>query len=47
LTADCWRYDELTVAGWLVLRFAWEQVMFQQDWVARMVAGAVEQRLAA
>jgi very-short-patch-repair endonuclease len=47
LTADCWRYDELTVAGWLVLRFAWEQVMFQQDWVSRMVAGAVQQRLAA
>jgi hypothetical protein len=47
LVADCWRYDELTVAGWLVLRFAWEQVMFEYDWVVRMIAGAVAQRLAA
>jgi very-short-patch-repair endonuclease len=46
LVADCWRYDELTVAGWLVLRFAWEQVMFQQEWVAAMVAGAVRRRAA-
>jgi hypothetical protein len=47
LVADCWRYDELTVAGWLVLRFAWEQVMFEYDWVVRMIAGAVAQRRAA
>jgi very-short-patch-repair endonuclease len=47
LAADCWRYDELTVAGWLVLRFAWEHVMFERDWVVRMIAGAVVQRQAA
>jgi hypothetical protein len=47
LVSDCWRYDELTVAGWLVLRFAWEQVMFEYDWVVRMIAGAVARRLAA
>ena len=30
---DCWRYDELVIRGWTVLRFAWEHVMFDQDWV--------------
>ncbi|HET7801538.1 MAG TPA: hypothetical protein VFL38_14035 [Humibacillus xanthopallidus] len=42
LSSDCWRYDELVLAGWRVLRFTWEQVMFQQVWVRsvlqRMVA---------
>ena len=47
LVTDCWRYNQLTVAGWLVLRFAWEQVMFEGEWVVRMIAGAVAQRLAA
>lgn len=47
LVTDCWRYNQLIVAGWLVLRFAWEQVMFEWDWVVRMIAGAVAQRLAA
>jgi very-short-patch-repair endonuclease len=37
LEADCRRYDELVRRGWLVLRFAWEQVMFDQTWVAQMV----------
>lgn len=47
LVTDCWRYNQLTVAGWLVLRFAWEQVMVEYDWVARMIAAAVARRLAA
>jgi len=47
LVTDCWRYNQLTVAGWLVLRFAWEQVMFEYDWVVRIIAAAVAQRLAA
>lgn len=47
LVTDCWRYNQLIVAGWLVLRFAWEQVMFEWEWVGRMIAGAVAQRLAA
>ena len=38
LAADCRRYDELVREGWLVLRFAWEQVMFDADWVAGVVA---------
>lgn len=41
LRRDCRRYDDLVVAGWIVLRFAWEDVMFDQDWVGSAVAGAV------
>jgi very-short-patch-repair endonuclease len=37
LARDCRRYDELVAAGWRVLRFAWEHVMFEGDWVAQMV----------
>ncbi len=37
LAHDCRRYDELTVRGWRVLRFAWEQVMFDPEWVLAMV----------
>lgn len=33
LASDCRRYDELVADGWTVLRFAWEQVMFDQEWV--------------
>ncbi len=41
LVRDCRRYDELVVRGWLVLRFAWEQVVAEPQWVAEMVAAAV------
>ena len=34
LSSDCRRYDELVRCGWLVLRFAWEHVMFDRSWVA-------------
>ncbi|TXR55819.1 type IV toxin-antitoxin system AbiEi family antitoxin domain-containing protein [Quadrisphaera setariae] len=34
LAADCHRYDELVADGWTVLRYAWEQVMFDQAWVS-------------
>jgi very-short-patch-repair endonuclease len=44
LVRDCRRYDELVVRGWLVLRFAWEQVMFEPEWVLDMVRGALLQR---
>lgn len=37
LARDCRRYDELVAGGWLVLRFAWEQVMFDEAWVLRTV----------
>lgn len=44
LRRDARRYDELVAAGWLVLRFAWEDVMFDQDWVAGIIRRAVERR---
>jgi very-short-patch-repair endonuclease len=44
LVRDCARYDELVVRGWLVLRFAWEQVMYQPEWVEEMVLGALRLR---
>lgn len=40
LVRDCWRYDELTLAGWLVLRFSWDHVMFEEKWVRRVVQRA-------
>jgi len=33
LRKDARRYDLLVAEGWLVLRFAWEDVMHDQDWV--------------
>ncbi len=44
LDRDCRRYDELVRAGWLVLRFSWEQVMFDRSWVADVVRDAVALR---
>lgn len=41
LVRDCWRYDELTLDGWLVLRFSWEHVMFHEEWVRSVVRRAV------
>lgn len=33
LRRDCRRYTKLVLLGWRVLRFAWEDVMFQPDYV--------------
>ena len=41
---DCRRYDELIARGWLVLRFSWEQVMFEPGWVTSMISLVVAQR---
>lgn len=41
IVKDCWRYNELLLAGWLVLRFAWVQVMFHQGWVRDTITRAV------
>jgi len=41
LRKDCWRYDELVSRGWVVLRFAWEQVMFAPEWVREILVQAV------
>lgn len=37
LDRDCRRYSDLVAADWSVLRFSWEQVMFDRDWVAARV----------
>lgn len=42
LRRDCRRYDLLTVDDWQVLRFAWEDVMFDQDFVRRVLVAAVD-----
>jgi very-short-patch-repair endonuclease len=34
---DCRRYDELVRAGWTVLRFTWNQVLFDPGWVVAVV----------
>ncbi len=39
---DCRRYDELVRLGWRVLRFAWEHVMLEPDWVIGVLARATE-----
>jgi very-short-patch-repair endonuclease len=41
LRQDCWRYDELVSRGWVVLRFAWEQVMFAPEWVQSILVEVV------
>lgn len=41
LAHDCRRYDEMVAAGWLVLRFAYEQVMGDSAWVADLLARSV------
>ena len=41
LRRDTRRYDALTVAGWLVLRFAWEDVMHDPEWVRSVLVEAV------
>ena len=33
LASDGQRYDELVADRWTVLRSAWEQVVFDQEWV--------------
>ena len=44
LKRDARRYDELVVRGWLVLRFAWEHVMFEPLWVTSLLVAAVAER---
>lgn len=45
IVRDCHRYNEMTVAGWVVLRFAWEHVMFHPEWVREVIAWVVRQRV--
>lgn len=44
LDRDCRRYNALVVRGWFVLRFTWEQVMFEPGLVAATVRALVDQR---
>ena len=41
---DCHRYNEMIIAGWIVLRFAWEHVMFHPQWCREVIAWVVRQR---
>ncbi|NUR95806.1 MAG: DUF559 domain-containing protein, partial [Kribbellaceae bacterium] len=45
--ADCRRYDDLVAAGWLVLRFTYQQITGDPGWLLTTVNSAVAQRLAA
>lgn len=38
---DCVRYNALTVAGWRVLRFTWDQVMTSPGYVRGVLAGVL------
>jgi very-short-patch-repair endonuclease len=44
LARDARRYNLLVAAGWLVLRFAWEDVMFDPDYVASVLRAVVAER---
>lgn len=41
LRRDARRYDEFVVNGWIVLRFAWEDVMHDQDWVREVLTAVM------
>jgi very-short-patch-repair endonuclease len=41
LVKDCRREVNLTIRGWTLLRFSWEDVMYDQDWVVAAVEQAV------
>lgn len=40
LRADCVRYNSLALDGWLVLRFAWEDVMYRAEYVRECFVAA-------
>ena len=42
LRRDCRRYTKLVLLGWRVIRFAWEDVMFCQDYVRECLIAAAE-----
>lgn len=44
LARDARRYNLLVAAGWLVLRFTWEDVMFDPAYVAAVLRAVVAQR---
>jgi very-short-patch-repair endonuclease len=40
LRRDARRYNAMVVDGWLVLRFSWEDVMFQPEYVRAVLVAA-------
>jgi len=44
LRNDARRYNGFAAAGWLVLRFTWEDVMFQPQLVAEVLVAAADER---
>ncbi|MEP6649642.1 MAG: DUF559 domain-containing protein [Lapillicoccus sp.] len=44
LVRDCRRYTEITVLGWSVLRFTWEDVMLRPGWVRWALTAWLAQR---
>jgi len=42
---DCRRYDDLVSAGWLVLRFTYQQVLGDPAWVIATIRSALAQRV--
>ena len=40
LVKDCRRHVNLSIRGWTVLRFSWEDIMYDPDWVAGAVREA-------
>jgi hypothetical protein len=41
LKRDCERYNAFVLEGWLVIRFAWEHVMFHADYVRAVLVAVV------
>jgi very-short-patch-repair endonuclease len=41
LKGDCERYNAFVTAGWTVIRFSWEHVMFEPEYVRTVLAAAV------
>ena len=41
LRKDARRYNPLVIDGWIVLRFAWEDVMHDQDYVRAVLRSVV------
>ncbi|GAB3282398.1 hypothetical protein GCM10027449_24330 [Sinomonas notoginsengisoli] len=42
LHRDCTRYNELVRAGCALLRFSWEHVMFEREWIGEVVADVAD-----
>ncbi len=46
LRRDCRRYTGLAARGWAVVRFTWDEVMFEPEYVVAALRATVEQRRA-